>query len=156
RGVAFERDMTQVVRADTLRPKAHRQILQDFNEPLVEMYVGVYKPKAGLRFADVLVIERKPLPGQSPRVETFSFKSRDFSGMDYEAVRAQMSADARAALAYYGETLNIRRPGLEGRVKVLRVRLIYQGGALAPKPSDMEKALSATKATVPGVEVLFR
>ncbi|HEX5749378.1 MAG TPA: hypothetical protein VFZ09_24330 [Archangium sp.] len=84
-------------------------------------------------------------------------KSRDFSGMDYGAVRAQMIADARAALAYYGETLNIRRPGLEGRVKVRRVRLIYEGGALKPRDERiMREALHATKATVPGVEVLFR
>ncbi|MGZ3461765.1 MAG: hypothetical protein ACXU86_25010, partial [Archangium sp.] len=130
RGLAFERDMAKLLREDAALPRAQRRFLQDFNDPRVETYVGVRKPKSGLRYADVLVIEQKPLPGQPPRVETFSFKSRDFSGLEYDVVEAQMIADAREALGYYGETLNIRRPGLKGRVKVQRVRLIYEGGKL--------------------------
>jgi hypothetical protein len=119
--------------------------------------VGVWKPEAGLRFADVLVIEKKPLPGQPPRVETFSFKSRDFSGLKLNALRAQMMADARAALAYYGETLDIRRPGLQGRVQVHRVRLIYEGGNLMPKDSRlMKRVVLETQKKVLGVEVLFQ
>jgi hypothetical protein len=157
RGLDFERDMAKLLREDAALPRAQRRFLQDFNEPLVETYVGVHKPEAGLRFADVLVIERKPLPGQPPRVETFSFKSRDFSMLERRDLMAQMMADARAALAYYGETLDIRRPGLQGRVQVHRVRLIYEGGPLKPKNSKlMEEAVLATKEKVPGVKVLFQ
>jgi hypothetical protein len=157
RGLDFERDMAKLLREDAALPQAQRRFLRDFNEPLVETYVGVHKPEAGLRFADVLVIERKPLPGQPPRVETFSFKSRDFSGLEERALMAQMMADARAALAHYGETLDIRRPGLQGRVQVHRVRLIYEGEPLKPKDSKlMEKAVLKIEKDVPGVEVLFR
>ena len=119
--------------------------------------MGVLKPKSGLRFADVLVIEKKPLPRQPPRVETFSFKSRDLSGLKYEALEAQMKMDAREALRSYGETLDIRRPGLEGPVEVQRVRLIYEGGDLKPKNvKELESAVGETKKEVPGVEVLFQ
>ncbi|HYO60218.1 hypothetical protein [Archangium sp.] len=157
RGVTFERGRAELLRADAALPKAQRRFLQDFNSPRVEMCVGVWKPKAGLRFADVLVIEQKPLPGQPPRVETFSFKSRDFSGLKYEALEAQMKADAKEALEYYGETLDIRRPGLELRVEVQRVRLIYEGGMLKPtRVTNLEAAVTATRTVVPGVEVLFQ
>ncbi len=156
RGLAFERDMAKLLREDAALPQAQRRFLRDFNDPRVETYVGVLKPEAGLRFADVLVIEKKPLLGQPPRVETFSFKSRDFSGLKYDAMRVQMMVDARAALAYYGETLDIRRPGLQGRVEVQRVRLIYEGGPFKPKELEMKRALLATQEKVPGVEVLFQ
>ena len=93
----------------------------------------------GVRYADVLVIEEGR--GQPPRVETFSFKSRDLSGMADKPVAAQMMADAAAALRYYGETLNIRRPSLKHlgpRVQVRRVRLVYEGGELMPDPRRLE------------------
>ena len=45
--------------------------------PASRRHVGVTKPGSGLRFADVLVIEEGELGGRPPRVETFSFKSRN-------------------------------------------------------------------------------
>jgi hypothetical protein len=157
RGLAFERDMAKLLRDDAALPRAQRRFLQDFEAPLVETYVGVRKPTTDLRFADVLVIEQKPLPGQPPRVETFSFKSRDFSGLKAEAMEAQMKADAREALRKYGGTLEIRRPGLEGHVDVQRVRLVYEGGKLKPMdPREQKRAVNRATAAVPGVEVLFR
>ncbi|WP_309897613.1 hypothetical protein [Archangium sp.] len=157
RGLVFERTMAKLLREDAALPRAQRRFLQDFNEPRVETYVGVHKPTSGLRFADVLVIERKPPPGQPPRVETFSFKSRDLSGLKYEALTGQMTTDAREAMRYYGETLDIRRPGLQFRVEVKGVRLIYEGGQL--KPSDVDVLRAAVRETaveVPGVEILFQ
>jgi hypothetical protein len=157
RGLAFERALAKLLREDAALPRAQRRFLQDFNEPRVETYVGVWKPEAGLRFADVLVIEKKPLPGQPPRVETFSFKSRDFSRVGVTVLEARMRADAGEALAYYGETLDIRRPGLQLRVKVQRVRLIYEGGGL--KPADvvnMAEVVKRTENEVAGVEVSFQ
>ncbi len=156
RGLAFERLMVELLRADAKLPRAQRRFLQDFDEPRIETYVGVRKPRSGLRFADVLVIERKPLPGQPPRVETFSFKSRDFSQVKLKILEAQMKADARQALEYYGETLEIRRPGLESHVKVQRVHLIYEGGQLKPSKSNMTKAIHEAQQKFPGVEVLFQ
>jgi hypothetical protein len=163
RGLAFERTMAKLLRDDAALPRAQRRFLQDFNEPRVETYVGVWKPKAGLRFADVLVIEQKPLPGQPPRVETFSFKSRDLSRLGSTALEAQLTADAREALRKYGETLDIRRDSLqphlrEGRsVPIKRVRLIYEGGNLKPNEVNvLNRAVNSAKAAVPGVEVLFQ
>ncbi len=163
RGLAFERTMAKLLRDDAALPRAQRRFLQDFNEPRVETYVGVWKPEAGLRFADVLVIEQKPLPGQPPRVETFSFKSRNLAPLKPTPLAAQLIADAREAITYYGEMLDIRRPSLQplvpegSEVPVQRVRLIYEGGNLKPKDSNMLKAaVGSVEQAVPGVEVLFQ
>jgi hypothetical protein len=142
-------------------PRAQRRWLRDFVEPLIETYVGVAKEgQPGVRFADVLVIEKQPPAGQPPRVESFSFKSRDLSLLNEDALTAQMRADAKDALGYYGETLNIRRDTLKylgPAVQVRRVRLIYEGGALKPKNLDtLKKAENRVKGEVKGVEVLFQ
>jgi hypothetical protein len=120
--------------------------------------VGVRKPGTGLRFADVLIIEEGLFSGPLPRVETFSFKSRDLSSLKPRPLEAQMTADASEALRYYGETLNIRRPSLnllDKQVPVHRVRLIYEGGALKPKNLDaLNRAMQEAQEKVQGVEVL--
>ncbi len=163
RGLAFERIMVELLRIDANLPRAERRFLRDFNQPLVEAYVGVRKPESGLRFADVLVIEKGALAGTPPRVETFSFKSRDLSLLGEEALTAQMMADASEALGYYGVTLDIRRPSLQpllregSKVPVHRVRLIYEGGVLKPKDlSNVTAAVEEDRRKVPGVEVLFQ
>ncbi|MBZ4423212.1 hypothetical protein [Myxococcus sp. RHSTA-1-4] len=70
-----------------------------------------------------------------------------------------MVADAREALRYYGEELNIRRPSLnlrDSHVQVRRVRLIYEGGDLKPKmPDVLRDAVNNAQDKVQGVEVLF-
>ncbi|WP_224250310.1 hypothetical protein, partial [Hyalangium gracile] len=82
RGLAFERAMVELLRADALLPMAQRRWLQGFTQPRIEVHVGVSKPGVpGLRYADVLVIEQQPSAGQPPRVETFSFKSRFLASM---------------------------------------------------------------------------
>ncbi|RKH70503.1 hypothetical protein D7X55_06990 [Corallococcus sp. AB049A] len=152
RGLLFERAMVALLRADAALPRAQRQWLRDFEQPRIETHVGM--TKADLRFADVLVIETKPPSGQSPRMETFSFKSRDMRQFGEEAMKAQMGADARAALRYYGETVNVRRPGLEGLARIRRVRLIYEGGALKPRDTDTLKVvLTELRNGVEGVEI---
>jgi hypothetical protein len=163
RGLAFERLMVTLLREDAKLPRAQRRFLQDFDEPLVETYVGVWKPGTGLRFADVLVIETSELVRGPPRVETFSFKSRNLALLEEGALKTQMKTDAREALGKYGETLDIRRGSLhpllrEGRqVPVPRVRLIYEGGSLLPKDVKiLDAAVRAVKEAVPGVEVLFQ
>ncbi|RKH32721.1 hypothetical protein D7Y13_22005 [Corallococcus praedator] len=155
RGLAFERTMLSLLEADAALPPAQRQWLQDFNQPRIEMHVGVMK--ADLRFADLLVIENQPTAGQPPRVETFSTKSRDLSQLKREDLRTQMIGDAKLALRYYGETLKIRRPGMEMEVQVQRIRLIYEGGKLKPvNLSVLESAMESAKTTVKGVEVSFQ
>lgn len=125
--------------------------------------MGVKKPSTGLRFADVLVIEEGTSTGP-PRIETFSFKSRDFSGLEVEDIQPQMIEDAHEALRKYGETLDIRRDTLQSllrqghEVKVQRTRLIYEGdAALMPKRTErLPEAVNAAMAKVPKVEVLFQ
>ncbi|WNG31669.1 hypothetical protein F0U62_22515 [Cystobacter fuscus] len=163
RGLKFERAMAEVLRADAALPRAQRRFLGDFDKPRVEWYVGVWKPTNGLRFVDVLIIEEGPFSGRTPRVETISFKSRDLSGLKRPAMEAQMIADARDALNYYGETLDIRRPSLQtflresSEVPVRRIRLIYEGGDLKPKDiDDLNASVSKAQEKVPGVEVFVQ
>ncbi|WNG21953.1 hypothetical protein F0U63_11640 [Cystobacter fuscus] len=163
RGLAFERLMVEVLQADAQLPRAQRRFLGDFDQPRIERYVGVMKPDTGLRFADVLVIETGELAGRPPRVETLSFKSRNLSGLKGMALEAQIMEDAREALKKYGETLDIRRDSLQlllregSKVPVSKVRLVYEGGQLLPKDTnEVNRAVSATKNALPGVEVLFQ
>jgi len=155
RGLAFERFMFSILEKDAALPRSQRKWLKDFNQPRIVTHVGV--AKADLRFADALAIEDRPPAGQSPRVETFSFKSRDLSQMGEAALEAQMLADAHDALRYYGETLNIRRPGIEMEAQVQRVRLVYQGGAFKPSRSGvLQEALEKVADEVGGIEVVFQ
>ncbi|MFY0563345.1 hypothetical protein ACN28E_05830 [Archangium lansingense] len=160
RGLAFERLMVKLLSDDAALPRARRHFLADFDRPRIEAYVGMRKPESGLRFADVLVIEEGAPAGTPPRVETFSFKSRDLSLLKYDAMRVQMTADAREALSYYGGTLDIRRPSLQylgPEVQIQRVRLIYEGGALKPKlVDDLKAAAEEAEKQVKGVEVFFQ
>lgn len=152
RGLMFERTMVARLRADAALPRAQRQWLRDFDQPRIETHVGM--TKSDLRFADVLVVETKPPSGQPPRMETFSFKSRDLSQLSEGELTAQMKADARAGLRYYGETVNVRRPGLEGPARIRRVHLIYEGGSLKPAdPVVLERSMNALGDDVHGVEV---
>ncbi|WP_233605020.1 hypothetical protein [Corallococcus sp. AB030] len=152
RGLMFERAMVAQLRADAALPRAQRRWLKDFDQPRIETHVGM--TKADLRFADVLAVETKPPSGQPPRMETFSFKSRDLHLLSEAALTAQMRADARAALRYYGEAVNVRRPGLEGPARIRRVRLIYEGGDLKPgRMVDMKRPLRILRDEFPDVEV---
>jgi hypothetical protein len=162
RGLDFESLMVKLLRADAALPRAQRQWLQDFDVPRIETHVGVWKPKTGLRYTDVLVIEERPPPGEPPRVETISFKSRDISQLDPEPLKAQLREDAREALNYYGQTLNIRRRALnpEGnltQVQVQRIRLVYEGGDLVPRNLETwRKAVGQVRRDVKGVEVFLK
>ncbi|NOK11553.1 hypothetical protein [Corallococcus exercitus] len=154
RGLAFEQTMVSLLEADAALPRTQRRWLKDFTQPRIETHVGV--AKADLRFADVLVIEERPPPGQPPRVETFSFKSRNLRRLDGDTLAAQVVADASAALRYYGETLDIRRPGLEQTAQIQRVRLFYEA-ALKPLDLDvLERAVNKAESKAKGVEVLFQ
>ncbi|HYO74095.1 MAG TPA: hypothetical protein VEU33_49295, partial [Archangium sp.] len=163
RGLSFERDMVKLLREDAAKPRAERRFLGDFHRPRIETQVGVRKPGTGLRYADVLVIEEGGLGGGPRRVETFSFKSRDLSGLRRDALTAQMIEDASEALRHYGERLDIRRNSLQSllpggsEVQVPRVRLIYQGGELKPKNTAfLNDAVKRAQRDVPGVEVSFQ
>jgi hypothetical protein len=163
RGLAFERLMVALLEADARLPRAQRRFLGDFIKPRIERSVGVRKPGTGLRYVDVLIIEEGALSSGPPRVETFSFKSRDLASLKRDALKAQMVEDAREALQKYGGTLEIRRDSLQpllsegSEVSVQRVRLVYEGGALKPKDVNiLNIAMRKAEGEVPGVEVLFQ
>ncbi|WP_434384832.1 hypothetical protein [Melittangium boletus] len=164
RGLAFERAMVERLRADALLPRARRRYLGDFEQPRIETYVGVWKPQVGLRFADVLVLEQaSSAPGTAPRVETFSFKSRNLTGLAPRVLTNQMKSDAKEALTYYGETLDVRRSSLKSllngstTIPVLRVRLFYEGGGLRPPFAvRAEDIIELMRTSVPGVEVFIQ
>ncbi|WP_205525811.1 hypothetical protein [Pyxidicoccus trucidator] len=155
RGLEFERTMVSRLKEDAALPRAQREWLGDFEAPRIETHVGV--AKADVRYVDVLVVETRPPVGVPPRVETFSFKSRNLSTLDAKDLRAQMQADARDALRYYGEVVRIRRPGLEMEVRVKRVCLIYEGGELKPdRTSALERVMQNVKENAKTVEVQFQ
>ena len=155
--------MVKVLRADAELPRAERRFLGDFDKPRVETYVGVRKPGTGLCFADVLVIEEGGGAGGPPRVETFSFKSREFLGLGRDALASRMMEDAREARRKYGEMVDIRRDSLQpllregSSVPVQRVRLVYESGDLKPRQIfGLNRILESVEAVIPGVEVLFQ
>jgi hypothetical protein len=149
--------MVSLLQTDAALPLAQRVWLKDFIQPRIEVHVGVSKPGApGIRFADVLVIEERPPGGQPPRVETFSFKSRNLKSRKGGDLEAQMGVDARAALEYYGGALDILRPSLKRPVQVQRVRLVYEGGALMPPVNDLKAAVNRVMREVKGVEVVVQ
>ncbi|RKG63117.1 hypothetical protein D7V80_31820 [Corallococcus sp. CA054B] len=155
RGLAFERMMVARLEADAVLPRAQRRWLKDFDQPRIETHVGV--AKADLRFADVLVIEEGRAAGPTPRVETFSFKSRDLKLLDNDALVAQMTTDARNALRYYGGKLEVLRKGIRQSAQVQRVRLVYEGGGLKPKKAEtLEAAMGEAQDKVSGVEVVVQ
>ncbi|WPB74624.1 hypothetical protein KYC5002_37145 [Archangium violaceum] len=163
RGLAFERLMVEVLRADARLPRAQRRFLGAFDSPRIERLVGVKKPESGLRYADVLIIEEGEVAGGPPRVETFSFKSRDLSQLKGSVLETQMIEDAKEALSKYGGMLDIRRDALQpllprgSEVPVQRVHLVYEGGALVPKDVRVvRRAVDKTQGKVPTVEVLFQ
>jgi len=161
RGLDFERTMVARLRADAALPRAQRLWLKDFDQPRIETHVGVAKADtAGVRYADVLVIEANPPPGTPLHVETFSFKSRNFKPMDSDDVRVQMMADANTAVKHYGRTLNIRRRSLgltDVEVQVQRVRLIYEGGELRFGDLNVSNTVMETvEKRVKEVEVSFQ
>jgi hypothetical protein len=163
RGLAFERLMVALLEADAALPRAQRRFLGAFLQPRISRSVGVMKPESGLCYADVLVIEEGGPTGGTPRVETFSFKSRDLARLDGTALKAQLLEDAHEALRKYGGTLDIRRDSLQpllrggSEVLIQRVHLVYEGGDLSPRNANaLKRAVDETKRKVQGVEVSFQ
>ena len=155
RGMAFERTMVAILEADAALPRAQRRWLGDFEQPRIETHVGV--AKVDFRYADVLVIEARPTPGQPPRVETFSFKSRNLAVLDEDALPVQVRTDASNAMQYYGGTLKILRDGMQQQAHVKRVRLVYEGKEFLPRERDMLiDAANDAQIRNKGVEVVFQ
>ncbi|MCP3104194.1 hypothetical protein LZ198_35560 [Myxococcus sp. K15C18031901] len=155
RGMAFERTMIAILEADAALPRAQRRWLGDFEQPRIETHVGV--SKVDFRYADVLVLEERPPPGQPPRVETFSFKSRDLSFLKWEELQVRVNTDASNAMKYYGGTLKILRDGMRQQADVQRVRLVYEGTGLLPKnPKLFTDAAKIAEQKIKGVEVEFQ
>ncbi|GEL75469.1 hypothetical protein [Myxococcus virescens] len=154
RGMAFERKMVAILEEDAAKPRAERTWLKDFDEPQIETHVGV--SKVDLRYADVLVIEKRPTSGQPPRVETFSFKSRNLAVLGEDALPVQVRTDASTAMKYYGGTLKIVRDGMRQQAEVKRVRLVYEEKGLLPEDTKLFTRAATDTQKRTKVEVLSR
>ncbi|QAT88171.1 hypothetical protein EJ065_6646 [Corallococcus coralloides] len=153
RGMAFERTMIAILEADAALPRAQRRWLGDFEQPRIETHVGV--SKVDLRYADVLVIEERPPSGQPPRVETFSFKSRNLRVLKKDELEVRVSTDASNAMKFYGGSLKIVRDGMRQQAQVKRVRLVYESERLLPENPNLLKDVAHTaEQLITGVEVV--
>jgi hypothetical protein len=88
------------------------------------------------------------------RVETFSNKSRDFTGWSDKQILAQVRADANEARLKYGGIVQVRRPDhpLFGQdVPVSRVHLVYDARNLTLQLKNQ----MAREVRNQGVEVHF-
>ncbi|WP_228558473.1 hypothetical protein, partial [Myxococcus sp. AB056] len=154
RGMAFERTMIAILKEDAALPRAQRRWLGDFEQPRIETHVGV--SKVDLRYADVLVIEARSPPGQPPRVETFSFKSRDLRFLKKDELEVRVNTDASNAMKFYGGSLKIVRDGMRQQAQVKRVRLVYESERLLPEnPNSLKDVARAAEQLFTGVEVVF-
>lgn len=155
RGMEFERKMVAILEEDAAKPRAERTWLKDFEQPRIETHVGV--AKVDFRYADVLVIEGQPTPGQPLRVETFSFKSRDFRFLGSEELEVRMNTDVSNAMKYYGGALRILRKHIRQQAQVQRVRLVYESKGLLPEdPYPVVGMARAAEESIKGVEVVFQ
>ncbi|AGC42870.1 hypothetical protein MYSTI_01530 [Myxococcus stipitatus DSM 14675] len=155
RGMEFERKMVAILEEDAAKPRAERTWLKDFEQPRIETHVGV--AKVDFRYADVLVIEGQPTPGQPVRVEAFSFKSRDLRFLKSQELEVRVNTDASNAMKYYGGSLRILRDRMRQQADVQRVRLIYDGQELLPKELKLfSDAARIAEKKIKGVEVEYQ
>jgi len=150
RGIRYQQARVTALLSDAIR-------LRGFRKPRIQQNSGVFK--ADLRYADALVIETDVRPGEVPRVETFSFKSRNFTAMNAKAVKAQLEAYALEAQKYYGGELDIRTPGLGMRgqpIRVAKVHLVCDAEFLPASAmiEDLTKLLAEVSSET-GVEIRF-
>jgi len=130
RGFTFQRQVSEAMQRELALPESQRPLLRGMQQPLVTDNAGLAHPGTpALTYADQLVVDAATLrPGATPRVHTFSNKSRNFSLMNEEQIQQQATMDATEALSKYGGTLEVRRPGhpLFGKKTVVtRVHLVY-------------------------------
>jgi hypothetical protein len=156
RGFAFQRQVSEAMQRELALPEPQRSLLRGMQQPLVMDNVGLAHPGTpSLTYADQFVVDAATLrPGATPRVHTFSNKSRNFSMMNDEQIQQQATADATEALSKYGNTLEVRRPGhpLFGKKTVVtRVHLVYDAQMAVGEPQRF--IFNALKST--GVEVHF-
>ncbi|HLL55086.1 MAG TPA: hypothetical protein VK447_16135, partial [Myxococcaceae bacterium] len=154
--IEYQRVRTAALLADAAKTPGQRSLLRDFNRPVIQPNAGVRK--VDLRFADVLVIEKETARGQPPRVETFSFKRRDFTKMEPGEWQESLRADARDAMRYYGGVLDIRTPslGLRGQpATVAKVHLVYDARLRPVIDAEALKPFLDFVAKQAGVEVRF-
>jgi hypothetical protein len=136
--LAFQRNVAQVLRSEAGLARTERHWLRGLEQPLVMENVGLaHEGRAWLTYVDQLVVDEATLsPGQRPSIHSFSNKQRSFKSMSGHEIENQLAADVREALAKYGGTVEVRRPGhpLFGRtVNISRVHLVYDGQGMAPE-----------------------
>ena len=159
------------MRAAEGAPEAKPGMFADMAEPVVESNVGVAGKAEGetTKFADQLVVDRATIgPGKTPKVQSFSNKSRvwpdKLGAAERSSVRSQVVADAEEALTKYGGDVTLRRPTgplkelYNQTVKVEKVTLVYDKAYV--KTPELEKAIldaaSGVKIDGQQVTVIFK
>jgi hypothetical protein len=156
RGLEFQRTVTQALRRELDMSTTARRLLRGMQKPHLTENVGMgHGGTNSLTYADQFVFDEATLqPGSRLRVETFSNKSRDFKSWSDDEIITQAKADAKEAIAKYGGTVQVRRPGhpLFGRnVPVSRIHLLYDAGTIPPQlKTRLSKEIGGR-----GVEVHF-
>jgi hypothetical protein len=142
RGLEFQRTVAQALRRELDLSTTARRLLRGMQQPHLTENVGLgHGGNTSLTYADQFVFDEASLQqGSRLRVETFSNKSRDFRGWSEEDVIKQARVDAKEALAKYGGTVQVRRPGhpLFGRdVPVSQVHLVYDSETLTARLKEI-------------------
>jgi hypothetical protein len=157
RAMKFQSDVSALLQEQVEKPHGQRQFLREMARPHINENVGLAHQGSDARtFVDQLAVDEATLESETPRVETFSTKQRDFTRLDNKAVIAQVEADAREALRKYGSTVEVRRPGhplFERKVPVTQVHVVYDEN-LAPHPPELRTRME-TIASGLGVTLHF-
>ena len=131
-----------------------RRLLRGMKKPRLDENVYLKRPgSTALTSADQLSVDEATLgSGARVRLETFSNKSRDFTGWSEDDIFKQVVADANEAWVKYGGVVQVRRPGhpLFGQdVPVSRVHLVYDAETLTPRlKQEIPKVLVKKKINV--------
>lgn len=158
RGMKFQRSVGEMLRRELELPEHVRRVLRGMRKPRMDENVGLTHPRnTALTYADQFAVDEATLAsGAKVRVETFSNKSRDFTGWSEEAIIKQALADAKEAWVKYGGIVQVRRPGhpLFGHdISVSRVHLVYDSATLTPRLK--QKIADTLDKQRPKVEIHF-
>ena len=154
RGLRFQSSVGQMLRRELELPEMVRRLLRGMKKPRLDENVYLKRPgSTALTSADQLSVDEATLgSGARVRLETFSNKSRDFTGWSEDDIFKQVVADANEAWVKYGGVVQVRRPGhpLFGQdVPVSRVHLVYDAETLTPRlKQEIPKVLVKKKINV--------
>jgi hypothetical protein len=157
RAMEFQQSFSARLRRELSAQASERRMGREMKRPRMDENLGL-RPEDGdaITYVDQFVVDEATLGQDTPRVESFSTKQRDFTRMNEDGIKKHVLADSREALGKYGGTVEVRRPShplFERQVTVSRVHLVYDEGLLPNLPNV--KQLMESFAVESGVELHF-